>query len=325
MAFRLRPPPLLSVFDLGSNSFQLLLAERRADGLVGVHRDTVFNNISSDVGKDGAISDAGMQRALIAVQKLISRAPSEAHRSRVVALATHAIREASNGKLLLEKVAATTGLKAKIISGEQAATLAFLGATAEFPSLKDKRFTVADIGGGSTEIAWGTPGTVQRAISVRLGITALVGRLAQMPNTANIALDHLAVFIRRTLESAVINAAEEPPQVLVFASGVARVIGRLAVSYGFANPGESIDTRALRELIPILLAASRSELLARGVPEERVVTVGPTAVAVEVVRELFEMDTFLIAQGGLRDGAAMSPDMIGVQNWPKVPKAKRLL
>src|SRR5690606_18207664 len=154
--------------------------------------------------------------------------------------------------------------------------------------------------------------------SIRLGITALVERLAQLPNTANIALDHLAVFIRRTLESALITAREQPPDVLVFASGVARVIGRLAVSYGFASPGQAIDTRALRELIPVLLAASPEALLERGVPKERLATVGPTAIVVEVVRDLFEMDRFLIAQGGLRDGAALSPQTVGVQRWPKV-------
>lgn len=235
----------------------------------------------------------------------------------MVALATHAIRSATNGQTFLAYVEQHTGLKAKIISGQEAATLAFLGATSEFPHLKNRRFVVADIGGGSTELAWGPPSNVTRAISIHLGITALIQRLAQMPNTANIALDNLAIFVRRTVEAALVDVGHESADVLVFASGVARVIGRLLVSYGLANPGSPVDTRALRSLIPLLLSASREDLLARGVPEERVNTVGPTAVVVEVIRDIFDHETFLVGQGGLRDGAALRPEMVGLQPWPK--------
>lgn len=315
-----RSPQLISVFDLGSNSFQLLVAEKRSDNLVRVHRDTEFNNISAHLEADGRISAAGMALGLDAVQRLMTRAPVQAHTGQVVALATHAIRTASNGAIFLAEVEKRTGLKAKIITGEEAATLAFLGATSEFPQLKNRRFVVADIGGGSTELAWGTSGKVTRAVSIHLGITALIQRLAQMPNTANIALDNLAIFVRRTVEAALVDVGEGPADVLVFASGVARVIGRLLVSYGLANPGSPVETRALRELIPLLLSASREDLLARGVPEERVNTVGPTAVVVEVIRDLFEHETFLVAQGGLRDGAASRPDMVGLQPWPRARK-----
>lgn len=309
---------MLSVFDLGSNSFQLLVAEKRPDGLVRAHRDTQFNNISEHRDPDGSISPKGMQLGIEAVVQLIERAPVQAHAGQVVALATHAIRSATNGAEFLLAVEKQTGLKAKIVTGEEAAKLAFLGATSEFPQHKNRRFAIADIGGGSTELAWGTTGKVTRAVSIHLGITALIQRLAQMPNTANIALDNLAIFVRRTVEAALADVGEGPADVLVFASGVARVIGRLLVSYGLANPGTPIETRALRELIPLLLSASREDLLARGVPEERVNTVGPTAVVVEVIRDLFEHETFLVAQGGLREGAALRPDIVGLQPWPKL-------
>jgi exopolyphosphatase / guanosine-5'-triphosphate,3'-diphosphate pyrophosphatase len=315
-----RSPQMLSVFDLGSNSFQLLVAEKRPDGLVRAHRDTQFNNISEHREPDGSISSRGMELGLEAVARLIERAPVQAHSGQVVALATHAIRSATNGPQFLAAVEKQTGLKAKIITGEEAAKLAFLGATSEFPHLKSRRFVVADIGGGSTELAWGTPGKVTRAVCIHLGITALIQRLAQMPNTANIALDNLAIYVRRTVEAALTDVGEGPADVIVFASGVARVIGRLIVSYGLANPGTPIETRALRELIPLLLSASREDLLARGVPEERVNTVGPTAVVVEVIRDLFEHETFLVAQGGLREGAALRPDIVGLQTWPKAPR-----
>lgn len=308
---------LISVFDLGSNSFQLLVARKSAGALVRVHHDTEFNNVASHVKPDGAIDEEGIQEALRAVVHLINRAPEEACKGQVLAIATYAIRTATNGKELLDMVQRVTGLRTKVISGEEAATLAFVGATAEYPHLRDRRFLVVDIGGGSTEIAWGSPGAPTRSMCIHLGITSLVQRLAQMPNTANAALDLLAVFVRRTLETALGDVSRFPADYLVFASGVARVIGRLLVSYGLANPGAPIDARALRQLIPLLLSASSEDLLARGVPPERVNTVGPTAVVVEVIRDLFDHELFWVAQGGLREGAALMPDMIGFQAWPR--------
>lgn len=307
---------LISVFDLGSNSFQLLVARKSGGSLLRVHHDTEFNNVASHVQPDGAIDQEGIQRALRAVVHLINRAPEEACKGHVLAIATYAIRTATNGVELLDIVERVTGLRTKVISGEEAATLAFVGATAEYPQLRDRRFLVVDIGGGSTEIAWGSPGAPTRSMCIHLGITSLVQRLAQMPNTANVALDLLAVFVRRTLETALGDVTRFPADYLVFASGVARVIGRLLVSYGLANPGAPVDARALRQLIPLLLSASSEDLLARGVPPERVNTVGPTAVVVEVIRDLFDHELFWVAQGGLREGAALMPDMIGLQPWP---------
>jgi exopolyphosphatase/guanosine-5'-triphosphate,3'-diphosphate pyrophosphatase len=308
---------LISVFDLGSNSFQLLVARKTSGVLVGVHHDTEYNNVASHVQPDGAISAEGIQLALRAVAHLINRAPEEACKGEVLSMATYAIRTATNGRTLLDTVQRVTGLRTKIISGEEAATLAFVGATAEYPQLHDRRFLVVDIGGGSTELAWGSPGAPSRSLCIHLGITSLVQRLAQMPNTANAALDLLAVFVRRTLETALGDLTQYQADYLVFASGVARVLGRLLVSYGLANPGAPIDARALRELIPKLLSAQSGDLLARGVPPERVNTVGPTAVVLEVIRDLFDHELFWVAQGGLREGAALMPEMVGLQPWPR--------
>ncbi len=306
----------ISILDLGSNSFQLLFARRsRLARVERLFKSVEFVDLAAHVSDRGEISPQGFDAALAAVAALLGRAPAAARKKPLIAFATHAIREANNGSALLAAIAASSGVHARIVTGPEAARLAYVGAASEF-ELRAERLAVVDLGGGSTELAWGVGKHIGHCSSVRLGVTSLIQRLTAMPNTANIALDHLAVFVRRSLEPAILAAREAPPDLLVFASGVARVVQTVMVGCGLAQPRAPIDGRVLREAIPRLLAAPLSELRQLGVPEQRLKTVGPTAIVLEVVRDLFEKDEFVVAQGGLREGAALQAKALGPMPWP---------
>ena len=306
----------VSVLDLGSHSFQLLYARSsRADRVERLHKDIEFVELTNFLSPLGSINKEGFAAGIRGVQLLLQRAPDSAHKRPLIAIATSAIREASNGSDFLVALEQATGVAARVISGDDEARFAYSGAASEFDG-RAVRLAVVDLGGGSTELAWGTGRQLVHAVSVRLGVMSLVERLARMPNTANMALDQLAVFVRRTLEPVVAAAEQEPPAVLVFASGVARVIQRLAVSYEVATPEAPITARALRALIPLLLDATPDELQARGVPPQRVRTAGPTAIVLDVVCELFEKEEFIVARGGLREGAVLGARKLPSQAWP---------
>ena len=129
--------------------------------------------------------------------------------------------------------------------------------------------------------------------------------------------------MRRTLEPTIAASKQPPPEVLVFASGVARVVHGLAVSYELIGPGMPITTRALRTLIPRLLEAPAEELQARGVPPARVRTAGPTAIVLDVVCELFEKEDFIVARGGIREGIALGVRSLPSQAWPGIAEPSR--
>lgn len=306
----------ISVLDLGSHSFQLICARATRSGQVErLHKDLEFAQLASYVTAGGALSPEGFEVGIRGVVELLGRAPDFARKRPLITVATAAIREATNGKAFLTALEQRTSVAAQIITGEEEARLAYNGAAAEFEE-RPRRLAVVDIGGGSTELAWGQGRQLAYGTSVRLGILGLIERLAQMPNVANVALDHLASFVDRTLEPVIRGANQEPPEVLVFASGVARVIQALAVSYEVAIPGLPIGVRALRSLIPLLLEATPAELQARGVPAQRVRTVGPTAIVLDVVSELFQKEEFLVARGGLREGVVLSARAFQSQPWP---------
>ena len=79
--------------------------------------------------------------------------------SRIEVVATSAVRDASNGAAFLARVRRETGLRCRILRGDEEAHLAFRSALAHF-ELGRGRSVVMDIGGGSLELALAAEGLV---------------------------------------------------------------------------------------------------------------------------------------------------------------------
>jgi exopolyphosphatase/guanosine-5'-triphosphate,3'-diphosphate pyrophosphatase len=306
----------LTVLDLGSNSFQLIQARRTDAG----RSETLFSAIeyvqlARHVTPQGVLTEHGIELGVAAVERLLLAAPQSAHGAPVVAIATCAIRDANNGAQFLERVRARTGLLARILSGEEEASLAYLGAASELKG-PPQQLAVVDLGGGSTEIAWGKGPNVLHAVSLRLGVLALAERLAALPNRNQMAIEQFATYVRRTIEPVLVTNPELLPQSLVFASGVAKVLLALIYSFGLIAKGNVVPSVLLHGLIPRLLDAKPEDLIHRGVPAPRVTSVGPSAVVISVIADLFELDKFVVASAGLREGVVLHAENIGLQPWP---------
>src|SRR5690606_34919118 len=87
-------------------------------------------------------------------------------------VATSAVREAANGGAFLARVRRETGLKPRILEGEEEARLAFRSALAHF-EIGRGRWIVLDIGGGSLELALSAEGLVERLVSLPFGAVRL--------------------------------------------------------------------------------------------------------------------------------------------------------
>lgn len=142
-----------AVIDLGSNTFNLIIAEVKNNQLnVAVNLEFPVK-----IGKGGLvnniISDSAIQRALTA----LSHFKNYIERFEILevkALATSAIRNALNGKQLIEKVKELFDIDIAIIDGNEEAQFIYLGANNSFKFPNDE-VLVMDIGGGSVEFIIG--------------------------------------------------------------------------------------------------------------------------------------------------------------------------
>jgi exopolyphosphatase / guanosine-5'-triphosphate,3'-diphosphate pyrophosphatase len=143
------PVERLAVIDMGSNSWRLVVFGYESGtpwwSLVDEIREAV--RIGAGVDETGVLRPDRVDRALhtAAVFSAFCQATGV---EEVVAVATSAIRDASNGEEVLEQIRRTTGLEPRVISGHEEARYGWL-AIANSTTIEDG-FGL-DIGGGSIQ------------------------------------------------------------------------------------------------------------------------------------------------------------------------------
>jgi len=117
------------------------------------------------------LDEAAMGRALEALRsfaKLLKREEGV----RVFAVGTGVLREARNGREFLEAAERETGLRLRLLTGEEEARLMLRGVWGGLRDRHDPRL-VTDVGGWSTEILWVEGGRPIHTASLALGAVAL--------------------------------------------------------------------------------------------------------------------------------------------------------
>jgi exopolyphosphatase/guanosine-5'-triphosphate,3'-diphosphate pyrophosphatase len=102
---------------------------------------------------------------------------------KIRAVATSAMREMSNGDLLIDRIARSTRIEIEIISGEEEARLIHL-AVAQAVNLKNKHALLIDIGGGSVEVTLSQNGNIISTESYNMGTVRLLKKLSDEKNAA---------------------------------------------------------------------------------------------------------------------------------------------
>src|SRR5262245_26846828 len=157
----------VAVVDIGSNSTRLLVADVDAGRVAEVVRRSTVTRLGRGVDLSGQLSAEAIEEVCDAVAAYV-RLYEEAHADEVVAIATSAVRDASNGDAFIAELRERFALTARVLDGEEEARLTYLGATAERPPTMPT--LVIDIGGGSTEMIIGTGTEVTFHTSLQAGV-----------------------------------------------------------------------------------------------------------------------------------------------------------
>jgi exopolyphosphatase/guanosine-5'-triphosphate,3'-diphosphate pyrophosphatase len=157
---------LYTAIDIGTNTVLLLIAEIKKDSgaprLSVVHEEQRFPRLGKDVDADKQLHPDSMQRVLSALQEYQQFLQSYIKKGKTVAepvvTATSAVRDAANREEFLQLVKSHTGWNVKLLSGHDEARFTYSGAlsmtSGDMPENADHAIVI-DIGGGSTEIAFG--------------------------------------------------------------------------------------------------------------------------------------------------------------------------
>ncbi len=306
--------PRVAVYDLGSNSFRVLVAAAAPDGNLAVLADAQeIVRLGADSLREGLIPFASFQRGLQALHKL--RGLADALRPQnTVAVATSAIREARNGMDFVNSVHAEIGLSVEVLDPVKEATLIYWGARQALDLSGGRRVALFDVGGGSTKALVGNADECQFATSLPMGVLRL--RDQWQGNTVGRAEILTAeTRVRAVMQPSVRHMQKLGFDFVTFTSGTALALARLAEGDGSTmapvkgRSGEGLGRHlvlsldSLKALEQRLAAATEAERAAMpGVGALRADTLLPGTVVLRTLLELTGQYAAIVCESALKEG-----------------------
>ncbi|MGE5617342.1 MAG: hypothetical protein ACM3UX_00235 [Candidatus Woesearchaeota archaeon] len=279
--------------DIGSNTTRLLVADCDQGEITEVYQERAFTCLAWSGLPDEAIAPAKLEEIARVVCSQLSRA-RDLGCTEVRAVGTAAIRRAPNSAVLAAGVRDACGLELEILTPEEEARLAFVGAARGFRSLGRGSLGVVDVGGGSSELVVGeAPNRVAWSASFPLGSGDLArSYLRSDPPT----LDEVAAA-RREVDATLGEIEVPQPEHAAAVGGSAASLARLA--------GRILDAGALAGAVAELIAAPRRDVARRfGLEIERVRLLPAGLVILQAASERFGTP-LVVAGGGLREGVLL--------------------
>jgi exopolyphosphatase/guanosine-5'-triphosphate,3'-diphosphate pyrophosphatase len=189
----------VAVIDIGTNSARLLVADVVGGRVEPVERRSQVTRLGRGVDLSGQLSSEAIEDACEAIAGYMEIC-EELKPETIDAIATSAVRDASNGSAFVAELRERFALSARVLDGEEEARLTYMGATSENPPAEPT--LVIDIGGGSTELIVGTGDEVSFHASLQAGVVRHSERhIASDPPTA-LELEALAADVRGLIEQA---------------------------------------------------------------------------------------------------------------------------
>ncbi|MBB05758.1 MAG: exopolyphosphatase [Pseudooceanicola sp.] len=155
----------VGVVDVGSNSVRLVVFDGAARSPAYFYNEKIMCALGAGLSETGHLNPEGRKRALAAIHRfqILAQGMDAAP---LTAVATAAVRDASDGGDFVSQVAQETGLTIRVISGEEEARLSAQGVMLGWPGSYG---LVCDIGGSSMELAEIKGGQVGRRQTSALG------------------------------------------------------------------------------------------------------------------------------------------------------------
>lgn len=158
-------PREAAVIDIGSNSVRMVLYRLEGRAIWTVFNEKVLAGLGRDLPATGRLSPEGVEMAMTTLRRFAAVLEGVRPAYTFVA-ATAAVREAEDGPAFCDRVAATTGLKVRVLTGEEEAKYAALGVLAGEPRSTG---VAADMGGSSLELIKIGDGAATPGVTLPLG------------------------------------------------------------------------------------------------------------------------------------------------------------
>ena len=302
----------IAAVDVGSNAIRMVVGEVDADWKVrAVENIRLPVRLGQDVFTVGFIQEETIQAAIDAFLRF-RRVADDFDVTRMRAIATSAMREASNGDFLVDRIANSSGIHVEIINGDEEARLVAL-AIADVIDLRKKRAVLVDIGGGSVEVTVTDGPNIVSTESFNMGTVRLLNKLKtngsfHVPSGASnpdfsLLVQEYAEAPRRRIEREI---GDEPVDLCIGTGGNVEEMGKLRQKLFKASSDKFITVDELEKLIERLEGMSYKERINKlKLRPDRADVILPATIVMHVIARETGAKEVTIPDVGLKDGVLL--------------------
>ena len=298
----------VAVIDLGTNTFNLLIAE-----IQNQEFKIILNKRESvKIGKGGIhqsiILPDAIERAMNALENHFFQIKKEGVEN-IIALGTSALRTASNAEELIIKVKERFGISISVISGEREAELIFHAVAMSMVNIR-KPYLILDIGGGSNEFIVVEKGKMIWKNSFPLGMARL-NELFKFSNPIRLEeIATLQTYFDEILTPLFKFIEQFPVDLLVGAEGAFESIynninlnkNDSFLTSSHLNAQEIAKDDFFEFYNIILKSTSEDRLIMSGIEPYRVEMIVPAAIFINYIVEKLKISNILVSWFSLKEG-----------------------
>ena len=313
---------VVAVIDIGSNSGRVMVFERdtsRHLRLLAGSRAPL--RLVHDVDTSGALSEATMARTMEALRDFQAIATG-AGAKRIVAVATAAMRDASNGARFAERLRRELGIRIEIVGGLTEARYGFVGAVR---GLAVSNGLLFDLGGGSVQITRFARRRLATSVSLPFGALRLSEKFLESDPPAAKQIRRLRDHVWSHLAKAHLTRLA-PGERLVGTGGTLRNLAKIdrhtrRYPVGGVH-GYELSVDRLGEVVDRLVTTRtkrRDEI--PGLSAERADSIVGGAVAIQALAEFVRAKHILVSGQGVREGIVLGLLKIAIGSPETVKEA----
>ena len=295
----------VAAVDLGTNSTRLLVADVDGGGVTEVVRRLAITRLGEGVDRTGALLPQAIERVHVVLGDY-AREAVELGAERVLAVATSAVRDASNGAAFLEGLATRYGWTTRLLSGAEEAQTTFDGVTSG-RSLAAETLLV-DIGGGSTELVVGDPNGVSFPTSLQAGSVRLTERFLATDPPTPAELDAAAAQVRSLLPALTVGAA-------IGVAGTITTVAAIDLGLREYDParihGHRLSRAATDRVLGDLAALPLGRAGVPGLEPERAPVIVGGLVALREIMARYALDEIEVSERDILHGTALAAAALG--------------
>ncbi len=309
------------IIDLGTNSVRFDVYEVDDDGNYRrLYREKLMVRLGDGLFAGGKLKPDAVERSCAALKDFTQTA-QKLGVARINAVATSALRDATDAAAFVQRVKTELGLQIKVIDGLEEARLIAQGIVTGDRSLKGN-FALIDIGGGSTEISLCRNKTVLKSFSLNLGSARLQQLFLSNLESAS-ARETGISEIRAHISRLCKEQLGTPPRninLVIGSSGSIRSLAKLA-NGGVAT--EEFSREDLGKTVAEMASMNRSQLTTMpGMDPNRVDMILAAGVLLEELMDFLDAKEVRLTEFSLKEGLLAEELKKVAKLAPRVSTAK---